>query len=495
MTRRIRIGIIVLAILIAAGGGGYWVYTRFFSRAQTRQTPTMQTGVVTRGDIVITADGSGNLLPSTERALAFRVSGTLAELKVKVGDKVKAGDVLAKLDTVSLDNTLREATAQLEQARLALDKTQRNADSGTDLAIAAKSLEAARLGIINAQGSYSSTLLTDITTQLQQAKFWDDYWQSELGDAWLALQQNPNSDNRKIHYEDMGTRAAQAHANYQSLQQEADNNKTAAQRSLISAQQAYLSALSSYNDLKYSDPVKEAELTVLQNEIKVTQAQMDLKNATLIAPVAGTITAVSAEVGDSVGSASIVTLDDLDTPLVRFYVEESDLDKVMVGNRVNFTFEAWQDRTFNGKIIRVDPVLVTEGNTQAVQAWASVDKPSQGTSFYSGMSTEVEVVAQETRNAVLAPLGAVRELAPGQPAAFVVKDDGQLELRLIKVGLKDFVNAEILSGLAPGEAVSVGTETSSAQSTRSTRSNQTQFPGGPPGGGPVCFEGPGGGSR
>ena len=499
MKKRIWISLIVLALL-ALAGGGYWAYTRYFARAKATLAPVLQTGTVRRGDIVISADGTGNLLPSTEKTVAFLTTGTVTEVKVKIGDKVKAGDVLAKMNTVDLDAAIREATYTLEQARLALQKAQRKAKEGTDLTIAAQSLENARLGIVSAQGNYSSTQLTDITVELQKAKFWNDYWQGELGDAWLALQQNPNSDNRQIHYEDMGSRAAQANANYLRLQQEADNNKVAAQRSLVSARQSYLSALSSYNDMKYSDPVKEAELTVLQAETKLTQAQANLENATLVAPITGTVTAVTIKAGTGIGSSDTsdskgsIIISDLDTPEVHFYVEESDLDKVAVGNPVSMTFVALGDRAFTGKIVRVSPTLVTEGNTQAVEVYASVDSSSQPTTFLSGMSAEVTVIAEETRNAALAPLEALRELVTGQYSIFVVKDDGTLELRQVQVGLKDLVNAEITSGVTPGEVVSLGTQTASTQTTktttRSSTSSQSQGMGGPPDGG---FGGPPGG--
>jgi HlyD family secretion protein len=493
MRKRVLISLIIL-VLLAAAGGGYWAYGRYFARAKAPQAPVLQTGMVRRGDIVITADGTGNLLPSTEKTVAFLTTGTVTEVNVRVGDKVKAGDVLAKMNTVDLDNAVREATYTLEQARLALQKAQRKATEGTDLTIAAQNLENARLGIVSAQGNYSSTQLTDITAQLQQAKFWNDFWQSELGDAWLALQKNPNSDKAKIHYEDMGSRAASANATYLSLQQTADNNKTAAQRSLISAQQSYLSALSSYNDLKYSDPVKDAELAVLQAETKLTQAQENLQNAALVAPISGTVTAVTIKAGTGIGSSDTsdskgsIIISDLDTPEVHFYVEESDLDKVAVGNQVSMTFEALGGRAFTGKIVRVSPALVTEGNTQAVEVYASVDSSSQPTTFLSGMSVEVTVIAQEARNAALVPLEALRELATGQYAIFVVKDDGTLELRLVQVGLKDLVNAAITSGVTPGEVVSLGTRTATQTTrttTQSSRSNQSQGIGGfggPPGG-------------
>jgi RND family efflux transporter MFP subunit len=399
----------------------------------------------------------------------------VTEVDVKVGDKVKAGDVLAKMNTVDLDAAVREATYTLEQARLTLQKAQRKAEDGTELTMAAQSLEAARLGIISAQGSYSTTLLADITVELQKAKFWDDYWQSELGDAWLALQENPNSDNRQIRYEDMGSRAADAHATYLNLQQEADNNKVAAQRSLVSAQQSYVSALSSYNDTKYSDPVKEAELTVLQAETKLTQAQQDLQSATLVAPITGTVTKVTIQTGNGISSDSTgsITIADLDTPEVEFYVEESDLSKVAVGNVVSMTFESFGDRYFTGKVLRVEPALVTEGNTQALQVYASVDTPSEPTTFLSGMSAEVTVIAQEAHNAALVPLEALRELTTGEYSVFVVKDDGTLELRSVQVGLKDLVNAAITSGVTPGEVVSLGTQTASTQTTKTTTQSST----------------------
>jgi len=141
----------------------------------------------------------------------------------------------------------------------------------------------------------------------------------------------------------------------------------------------------------------------------------------------------------------------------------------------------------------VSPALVTEGNTQAVEVYASVDSSSQPATFLSGMSAEVTVIAQETRNAALAPLEALRELAAGQYAVFVVKGDGTLELRLVQVGLQDLVNAAITSGVTPGEVVSLGTRTATQTTrttTQSSRSSQSQDMGrveffvGPPPGGP-----------
>jgi multidrug efflux pump subunit AcrA (membrane-fusion protein) len=98
------------------------------------------------------------------------------------------------------------------------------------------------------------------------------------------------------------------------------------------------------------------------------------------------------------------------------------------------------------------------------------------------------VIAQETRNAALVPLEALRELTTGQYSIFVVKDDGTLELRLVQVGLKDLVNAAITSGVTSGEVVSLGTQARTTTTTRTqTQSGNNQ----PPGGGGQFFQGGG----
>ena len=61
------------------------------------------------------------------------------------------------------------------------------------------------------------------------------------------------------------------------------------------------------------------------------------------------------------------------------------------------------------------------------------------------MSAEVEIIAGEAKNALLVPAQALRELAAGSYAVFVVQPDGQLKLTPVTIGLRDFANVQILS--------------------------------------------------
>jgi len=188
----------------------------------------------------------------------------------------------------------------------------------------------------------------------------------------------------------------------------------------------------------------------------VASAELALGNTVIRAPFAGRIVSTSASVGEAVGTGAVVTMVDSGLGRVRFYLEESDLDKVAAGNPVTVVFDALPDRDFPGQVDRVDPVLVTVDGTVAIQAWATLD-PIEGARLLPlGVSAEVEIVAGSTSRALLVPVQALRELSPGQYAVFVVEADGALRLRPVQVGIRDFANAEILSGLEQGEVVSTG---------------------------------------
>jgi len=216
-----------------------------------------------------------------------------------------------------------------------------------------------------------------------------------------------------------------------------------------------------------AEQLKSAQLQVEQARNNLLKDQEQLANTTVYSPLAGTVTAIKADVGESVGTNAIITLADLETPQVLFWVEETDLASVAPGNRVNVVFEALPDHTFPGQIISVDPALVTVSNTPAVQAWASVDLNASPIKLLSGMNADVEIVAGEARNVLLVPVQALRELGPDQYAVFVAKPDGELELRPVQVGLQDFVYAEIRSGLQEGDVVKTGETQSSEPSSAS----------------------------
>jgi multidrug efflux pump subunit AcrA (membrane-fusion protein) len=137
-------------------------------------------------------------------------------------------------------------------------------------------------------------------------------------------------------------------------------------------------------------------------------------------------------------------------------LEESDLSYVSAGKRVVVVFDAFPDQEIDGTVMRVEPVLSTLDGSPVVDAWAELTINSEMT-LIPGMAADIEVIAAETYDAIIVPVQALRELAANTYAVFVVGTDQTLEMRPVTVGLKDFANAEILSGLEKGEIISTGT--------------------------------------
>jgi HlyD family secretion protein len=457
-TRTILISIFFLLAL----GAGLAYYQWGYLPAQAAAEPQLQTTRVRTGDIRITADGAGSLAPAAEVRLSFRSSGVLSEVLVAPGDEVTAGQVLARLDDAS-------ARLQLEQAQLnlnALVSPYATAEAEKALADALLGLEKAEA---NRQAQQKGSRASESTIQGAQADL--VLAEAKAASAWAKYEplagRAEDDTARATALAQYASAAAARDALAEKLEWYLGEPDASTQASLdadvavaaarVEAARQLLAALNGKALDATSEMVLNSDLTRLrQAYLSLSSAQLALENTVLIAPWDGTVTAVSAAVGETVSSGPFITLAALDQPLVRFYLEESDLARVQPGSPVNFILDAYPDHVLSGTVLRVEPVLATEDGTRVITAWASLEQV-QGLALLSGMAVEVEVVAGEALRTLLVPNQALRELGPDSYAVFVVQEDGKLKLTPVTVGLRDFANAQILSGLSAGDVVSTGT--------------------------------------
>ena len=90
-----------------------------------------------------------------------------------------------------------------------------------------------------------------------------------------------------------------------------------------------------------------------------------------------------------------------------------------------------------------------------ILAQASLETDLLNQFLLTGMNASVDVIGGKAENALLVPVEALRELAPGSYAVFVMVD-GEPQMRPVEVGLMDYANAEIISGLEMGDLVTTG---------------------------------------
>ena len=143
---RFRILIINLVIVAAIASVGFWGYSSLHPKAAP---VALSTVTVTRGDVSSTVSSSGTVISPSDIALAPTTSGTLAKLNVKVGQSVKAGQVLARMDTTSLSSAVAQAESSLAQAQANL------AAISTTIATSTLQLQNDQNAVTTAQNNYS----------------------------------------------------------------------------------------------------------------------------------------------------------------------------------------------------------------------------------------------------------------------------------------------------------------------------------------------------
>lgn len=411
--KRTNLVVSVLVVLSIIGGAVY--YFQNSATTVVAEAPALQTANVRTGDLVVTASGAGTVLPASELDLGFRSSGVLTELNVAIGDSVETDEVLARL----------EANVQAEAEFEAL--------------FSSEGIAKAELALINAQDAL--VVAENNLSYLIGADAW--YWRVQLEKTDL-----PQADRD----------AAQAKYDYfMSIQTVDVSDLAKAESDLETARVNLQDAQAALDIVKAGPAALNAPIAALGTQMeKLEQARLAVENTRLVAPFNGTVTSMNAINGQAVGTSPIMTIATTDTLLVRFYLDETDLDKAAVGNRVTFTFDAYQDQPVEGEVIIVEPSLQVVDGTPVVVAWASLPSDS-GLKLMAGMTVDAEVIAGESLKTLIVPVQALRELAPGSYAVFLVDANGQLTMTPVTVGLRDFANAEILSGVKVGDVVSTGT--------------------------------------
>ena len=152
---------VVVIVLLAAGGVWYY-YGQYLPAQAGPQTEMIRTAQVTQGDLVISASGSGELVPATEVSLGFQAGGTLAQLLVQVGDPVDSGGVLARQDDTDARFQVLQAEISLRQAELQLTQLS-TGPSAAELA-------SARAGLISTEADLDNLTAPATTEELAAAQ-------------------------------------------------------------------------------------------------------------------------------------------------------------------------------------------------------------------------------------------------------------------------------------------------------------------------------------
>ena len=147
--RKRTMAIIIVVILLIAAYVGY---------NMTKKKPLSYTGVkVERGDVVQTVSATGAVEAASKIDLEFMSAERIKEVNVKVGDTVKEGDILAKLDTAKLDSQFLQSQAALTVAQADL-QTVLQGSTNEQVKVAATTVENAEIALTSAKQNLADTV-------------------------------------------------------------------------------------------------------------------------------------------------------------------------------------------------------------------------------------------------------------------------------------------------------------------------------------------------
>lgn len=449
--RRIWVtGVLGLILIIILGIGGYRYY---LANTQSVNSSPMQTSKARSGDIRITVDGYGYLLPEQQVELGFLTGGVVVDVDAAVGKEVNRGDTLAQMDDGSrrLELAMKELALQALLSPEALNTAeiaQLNAEDSLDTALTT-------LQFLISRTVYNSQVALDAANDDLFLKQANNASQEDISAASLAVENARQSLISAQYY--YKTEYAVDVLDYTPSEQDINLAWAQVRTSELAVKdtELYIQRLSSDDPCADSNTIGSFTTTLNQACLDVDLAQLALDGSRLVAPIDGLITECGLSVGQVTTTAPAVSIASKQM-YVQLYIEETDLDGIQVGLPVNIRFDAYPDDTFTGVIEQVDPQMVTIDSTPAVSIRAAINTTGTEKMLLAGLTAQVEVIKGEAMGTVLIPIQALRELAPGSYAVFVVQPDSSLVLTPVQIGLEDRANVQVISGLTVGDVVSTG---------------------------------------
>lgn len=358
---------------------------------------TVRAATVGRQNLLDGISTNGKVQPADNFEAHAASGGVVRRILVKEGDQVKAGQLLLQLDDAEARANAAKALARLRAAQ-------------------------ADLAGIHTGGTKEEV----ITTQAQLVKAHSDVNTAQRNlDALQRLEQRGSASPAEV-----------------------DAGRTTLQNA-----QAQLNLLNEKLKSRYSQP----EVVRIQADAAEAQAAYDaavqsVDDDNIRAPRAGMVYSLPVHVGLYVNPGDLlVQVANLKLMEVRAYVDEPDIGRLAVGQRVVVTWDAMPGRKWSGTITRVPTTVIALGTRTVGEVRSEVENPDL--KLIPNINVTVNIVSAERQNVLAVPREAIRQ-DDGQKYVYQVTE-GHLERRNVQTGVSTLTHTEITSGVTDGELVAL----------------------------------------
>jgi HlyD family secretion protein len=330
------------------------------------------------------------------------IATTVKRLLVKEGDHVRRGQLLLQLDDADIRSQAARAEAQVKAAQA----------SQSDLKT----------------GGTQEEVLT-LNTQLIKARSARDVAQRNL-DALRRLQQEGAASPGEVRQAEETLQRAQADVTL--LEQKQKD--------------------------RYSPPeVASTQAQVTEAQAAYDAAEDALRKSSVRAPFEGTVYSLPVKQGAFVQSGDLLLQEaDLTQVLVRAFVDEPDIGRLQVGERVEVTWDAIPARTWTGTVNTVPSTVKLRLSRNVGETTCTID--NQDLRLLPNVNVGVTIVAAEHNNVLTLQRDALR-IDGAKPYVFRIDGD-HLRRQTVEFSLQNLTRVEITSGLSEGDKVALPAEES-----------------------------------
>jgi HlyD family secretion protein len=507
--RRTIVYLFILALVVS---GGFFFFQRRQELAQEPTFEILREAAAENGRIRATVNATGSIEPEALVTLTFGLSGSVQQVNAIRGQRVRAGEVLATLDTGELELTVRQAEDALRIQELTLQQLLNSQPSPSALASAQADIDAAEANRAVTQANLASAEASVLQAQAQRSQLLAAPRPGDIAaaEAQVAAAENqrkiaelnheqtlrcfqqtqPNGEvidvcpgyglpeeQARYAIDDANAALESAKAQLADLRAgpywadiqaanaviasaeasvlAAEGNITATLASLARAQAAYDSLLTPPS----VDEIAILEARVASSQTNLELAQLRLEQSIIVAPLSGTVANVLVHQGEQISpGAPVMTIVNEDAFHIDVNVDEIDIDRIALSQEVEITLDALPDTSVIGNIAEVAPTSASDGGVVTYLVTINIEADPELV-LRPGMSANASIVVEEVDNVLMIPNWAVRlDRETGEAFVNLKRSDIEVEETIVETGLRNELFSEILSGLQVGDVVVVTTE-------------------------------------
>jgi len=361
--------------------------------AEAATPVTLETAVHGAIDHMVTADAI--LYPINQANVTPKISAPVKRVLVNRGDHVRAGQIVAELESADLAAAANESKSQYEQSQAAFQTTT-GATVPDDKTKAEADVQSARQVFDAAKKLYDNRVALQKEGALAQKL---------VDDAKVAL--------------------VQAQSQLETAQRHLEGLNQVSQRNAIAGAQAQLNAAKAHHE----------------------NAAVQLSYAQIRSPINGIVADRSVYPGEMPASGTpIISIVDISRVVARANVPVKEAASIHVGRPARIS---GPEGDLAGKVTVVSPAV--DPNTTTVEVWVELENP--GERLKPGGSVRVSIIAETLQNVIVVPAVALLNSDEGGQKVMVVSKDSIAHERKVSVGVRQGDRVQIASGLQEGEQV------------------------------------------